>query len=201
MRGRRLRGGSALRLAAPILACMGAACATPALSWRDVRGGEPDAASLDEVPVCGHEIALRVAPAAAADEGGGAPWVEGELLAATPETVFVARQGRTDAVPVAAIRTVKVRVLDDRSGGLLAWTLVGTLPALWVFYVWVPMGLTLAASDDARGWAEGPPDPALLSQYARFPQGLPPGWLPAVAVELCPHSARAARLSSLLQPP
>jgi len=151
-----------LRRTALILACLGAGCATPALSSRDARRGEPDTASLGEVPVCGHDAKFQLAGGAVDAAARGASWVEGEILAATPETVFIARQGRMDAFPVPAIRTVKVRVLESRSGGLVAWTLVGTLPALLVFYVWVPMGITLAASDEAEGWAAGVPDAALL---------------------------------------
>ncbi len=185
-----------MRRVALLVACLtvSAGCATPALTGRDARVGGLDVAALDEVPVCGHEVALELAgggPAVEGETAGGPSAVEGELLAASPKALTVATRNGLETVPGASIVAIRVRILDSRSGGLMVWTVVGSISTLspllpLTLPVWLAVGIPTAASPEAHGWAAGPRDAALLSQYARFPQGLPPGWPPdPAAVRPC----------------
>jgi hypothetical protein len=114
---------------------------------------------------------------------GAASFRAGELLAVSPDSVWVlTEQG---AVGVAAADAGRATVIgwDPETYLLTAWTLIGTVSTLsngafllFTAPAWlIGGGLTTAAQSkrpvlrtDRNAWLE-------LRLYARFPQGLPPG--------------------------
>ena len=167
-----------MRWSLVIVAALAGGCASVPLSRRDQGLGKVDTASLDEVPICGHEVAVEVT-----GEGGGPRTIEGELLAATQEGLALATERGVEAVPAGSVRSVEVRVLPSHSGAMAAWTVAGTLSSIshGVLLVvsapvWLIAGIGSAAGAEGRGVETSAFDAGLLSQYARFPQGMPPGW-------------------------
>ncbi|HET6922266.1 MAG TPA: hypothetical protein VFI16_03865, partial [Anaeromyxobacteraceae bacterium] len=176
-----------MRWSLAILAALAGGCASVPLSRRDLGPGKVDTASLDEVPICGHEVAVELA-----GEGDAKRTIEGELLAATQEGLALATDRGVEAVPAGSVRNVEVRVLPSRSGALAVWTVAGTLSAVSHGYflvftapAWLIHGIGSAASAEARGMETSAFDAGLLSQYARFPQGMPPGWPSRGGVASC----------------
>jgi hypothetical protein len=126
-----------------------------------------------------------------------APRATGELLAVRQDSLWLLAPDQMLAVPMAQVRQVEVRRPGLNAGGVLIWTLVGglltggaltaacssvedascggVLPA--VLLSWgIVGGITAAAT--GSGTRRLPAQPPALAPYARFPQGLPPGFRP-----------------------
>lgn len=117
--------------------------------------------------------------------GSRAAYAEGELIAVGPDTVFLLPAEGLIAIPMGAIRRATLTAYDAQSGGLAAWTLLGTVSTLSHGVglivsapVWILTGSIATASasraprrqyrSEAEAWQE-------FRKFARFPQGLPPG--------------------------
>lgn len=109
--------------------------------------------------------------------------VEGELIAAEPDTLFLLTDDGLEAVPLGTVRRAKVTpwLIDKRTLG--GWMAVGTLSTISHGYYLVlsaPVWLIIGGVVTARGTADGQidaayPNPTALRIHARFPQGLLPG--------------------------
>jgi hypothetical protein len=121
---------------------------------------------------------------AAVRSGGAASAnvVQGELIAATSDSLFVL--SLRDSLHVVARPTVnelKLTGYDSNWGYLSIWTFLGTLStASHGFFlilsapVWIIGGSVATASQSRRPIYTNPPLD-VLQQFARFPQGMPPG--------------------------
>jgi hypothetical protein len=127
------------------------------------------------------------------------PRLGGELLAVQPDSMWIMVKGAGRAIPLAGLRTVQVRRRGLDAGAILTWTAVGgavtgavlaaacasvasegdiSCNSIFVstLVVWGVFGggVALLAGSPHR---QLPPEPAVLAPYARFPQGLPRGFL------------------------
>lgn len=106
--------------------------------------------------------------------------VSGELIAVSPDSVYIARD-RMVAVARSSIERAKIVAYDASVGGLVVFTVIGTLATIshgWALVfsapVWIIAGSIAAgvrSHDPIRSY------PALtidaFAPYARFPNGLP----------------------------
>jgi hypothetical protein len=106
--------------------------------------------------------------------------IEGELLAATRDTIHVLAGGRWIAVPVSQVKQATLTGFNIRIQSLETWGLLGTLStgSHGVFLIlsaptWI-IASTAAASTASRAPRVQGTSPAELNVLARFPQGLPP---------------------------
>lgn len=109
----------------------------------------------------------------------------GELIAVHEDSIFVLTQsGRLAGFAHGEIERARIAYYDAQWGGLVAWTLVGSLAtisngyfALITFPLWLLVG-SISAADESRAplesvsqeseWVE-------MRTFARFPQGMPQG--------------------------
>jgi hypothetical protein len=109
--------------------------------------------------------------------------VEGELIAAEADTVFVLTPEALEAVPFERIRHVRLTPWRIDQSGLGAWMVLGALStlshgALLAFSapVWFLGGGAAVAHGSGAGQIRtDDPSPLVLRRFARFPQGLLPG--------------------------
>ena len=148
---------------------------------RGVRAGDRmrDPPPLAEVPVHGHRVTVE---ARLRD-------VTGELLAVDARSVWVLEGedelARPVAVPIEDVRSVGIEVLDSGVAMAATWSAIGTVSTLshgilLVFSapVWAASGIGSSVYEGNANDIEVPRDRLdVLSQYARFPQGMPPGVL------------------------
>jgi len=130
---------------------------------------------------------LPTAPEAARDGYGG--WIrirnlndsqiEGELLAATPDTLHVLSFGGWVAMPVNQMRVATLTAFKVPLGPIVTWGALGGLSTLshgFVLILTAPAWIltsSLAGADASRAPRVQTVDPAKLVPFARFPQGLP----------------------------
>jgi hypothetical protein len=109
----------------------------------------------------------------------------GEFIALQESTVYLLRSdGQIVLCPLKNIDHAHLEIHSENHGEFAAWTLIGTISTLTHGFglmltapVWILSGSIAAASVSHIGkFDEGNPDPVWwkeMSQYARFPQGLP----------------------------
>ncbi len=149
-------------------------CGHDQLATRDVHHGPLALASVEDVPVCGHDAEVE-------RRRGGA--VAGELVSVTPDTITLIGEQGLEAVPVADATRVLVKVRPGRGGAILGTTVAGALSTatngaflVLTFPLWIITGSTVAAIDGSRTSPASEPTDSALASYARFPQGPPQGW-------------------------
>lgn len=150
-----------------------AAC-TPTLPMdRSVQVGEKTSVPIEDVPVKGFEVALEMRDRT----------VKGELLAVDKCGVYVLENGAVTGVPSPSVTRATVAVYSSKAGLYGLWMGVGALSTashgfLLVFTlpVWVGAGIPTTVSTAGANDSTQPSANAPLFQYARFPQGLPPGF-------------------------
>jgi hypothetical protein len=173
-----------------------AACGPGHGYGRHVSRGDPVAARLDEVPVCGFTVRVELGP-----PYPGA--ISGELLAATDGELDVLTDRELARVPRAQVERVVVNVLPQIRYLLAGGTVLGALstPTHGVYLMvslplWLILGFTdasVAADREAIAFRGGAPE---LREYARFPQGLPSGWPRSDAVPRCTRPPPDAKPSA-----
>jgi hypothetical protein len=154
------------------------ACSTTRALDRSASYGEPTRVRVEDVPVKGFSVHVVTRKG---DD------VEGELLASDEGTVcvlesVVAAPDRTVCVAWSNIEEVRVALLPGERGIFAGWTAFGTLSTIshggfliLSAPIWLLTGISASFGSDpaitatARG-------PTKLNEFARFPQGLPPGW-------------------------
>jgi len=120
--------------------------------------------------------------------------VQGELLAATTDSLFVLPlDGPFHAVARPTVTELQLTAYDANWGYLGVWTALGTLSTLshGLFLplsapVWIIGGSVATSSQSRRPVFTNPPLET-LRRFARFPQGLPPN---LARDQLRPKSAR-----------
>ena len=105
--------------------------------------------------------------------------IEGELIAAHADTVFVMANSSLRAVPADAIRKVTLTRYDSKYGEMVAWSTLGTLATvshgvilILSMPTWIIVGTSASASASKAPRVESK-KPVELRSYARFPQGIP----------------------------
>jgi len=108
-------------------------------------------------------------------------FAEGELIAVTPETLFVLSLDSLASVPISAVTLATLTAYDAQHGVLRTWTLLGSLATvshgvllILTLPVWITTGALSTASASKAPRIQSL-DPAALRPFARFPQGIPPG--------------------------
>lgn len=175
MSAARVRAASVAAAVLSYAASGAVGCAGMASLDRGEMDGTPDTTQrVEDVPVRGYRASVEL-------ESGES--VDGELLAVDEDDVWI------EPVEGAALRRVARRdvalvtvyVRGEASGGLAAWTVLGTLStlshgrfAVFSAPVWLAAGVPSAAleSSGARADVSGHGLDALF-QFARYPQGLP----------------------------
>jgi hypothetical protein len=106
--------------------------------------------------------------------------VEGELIAATPDSVHVLTRDSIVALATGSLSSGTLTTFDMQLRTLRVWTLVGAVAAVSHGFVlvlsapaWIIAGSTATAVASRAPRVEST-SPALLRAYARFPQGIPP---------------------------
>jgi hypothetical protein len=138
-------------------------------------------------PLLGSQVRLELY------DGSG---MSGELLAVQQDSVWLLVRGEMRVIPLGGLERVQVRRPGIDATDILLWTVVGgaaTGGALTaacssvsegcgpVFVVtlvlwWLVGGIAAENTQSPDRWLR--PDSAALAPYARFPQGLPPGFVP-----------------------
>lgn len=132
---------------------------------------------INEVPVRGYEVSIEALNAARGYS------VSGELLAVDRSDLWVLEStNEVRAVPRREILEVTVEVYSQSTGGLLAWSIIGTASTIshGVFLlfsapVWLVTGLSATANAEATDdlTVQSARELDQLTQFSRFPQGLP----------------------------
>ena len=161
---------------APWLLCALIGTGCPGLQVRTQSEGAAVTRTVEEVPVYGFET--RVVSV------GPVPTVSGELLAVDPVHLWILSEEKVVGVHRAGVEETLVTL--ERPGGLGAgiWTAVGTAStvshgflAIFTAPLWLVAGIPTAAQMGADNTASFKGTGyETLWQFARFPQGLPPGW-------------------------
>lgn len=106
--------------------------------------------------------------------------VEGELIAVTPESLYVLTADSLIPLAMGAITSAALTTYDAQLRTLEMWTLLGSASTLshgvglvLTLPLWVIAGSSVTASASKSPRVRSL-DPADLRPYARFPQGLPP---------------------------
>lgn len=165
-------------------------------------------ATVADVPVCGHDAAVELLEEAGAGEvSPPARVVEGELLAATPEALAILEGNEVRVIRASAARRVLVRVAPGSGGRIAGLTVAGSLSTIsnggflvFTLPLWVLTGVASGARAAADVSAAPPGHPGLPA-WARFPQGLPPGWPgPGIVPERCRPSPTEQRMKPEIDP-
>lgn len=119
------------------------------------------------------------------DSGTTKDEIEGELLAAEPDTVYLLSDEAVVAFPCESIRHARVAWFASGAGNLAAWTLLGSLSTLSNGYfagltmpLWVLTGSLATSAQSQAPLVDYRPDQGVTTDfraYSRFPQGLPDG--------------------------
>ena len=110
----------------------------------------------------------------------------GELIAVHSDSVFVLGDSGCVALRLADVKRGRFEAYQPSTGGLSAWTLLGTLStashgvgAVISAPVWILVGSLATGSASRSGTRQVPTEPhaswSQLADYSRFPEGLPPG--------------------------
>ena len=107
--------------------------------------------------------------------------VEGELIAVTPDSLYVLTPDSLLSLPMGEITSATLTTYDARLGRLATWTALGAISTIshgvglvLTFPLWTIAGSTLTASASKAPRVQSA-DATSLQPYARFPQGLPLG--------------------------
>jgi hypothetical protein len=119
--------------------------------------------------------------------GGVQIVTEGELIAVGPDSVWLLRDSGPLAIPTPAIGRIQVTGFDSAPGTVGAATALGVLATVsngWLLVLTAPAWLitgAVASETQARQSRvlATPQDIDRITLFARFPQGLPPGFDPA----------------------
>ena len=164
-----------LALVGPLAGCAGHYGTT---NRADAFTGNPDhEVRVEDVPVRGFEIEIGTYQSRD---------VSGELIAVDARDVFVLEGTRLTIVPRSSVRVVAIELYPSGSGGAALWTVGGTLSTvshgfflLLTAPIWIATGtgqaISAARSNDR---VMGPGGLDRLRSFARFPQGIPPGFRP-----------------------
>ena len=115
-------------------------------------------------------------------ERNSGPAVQGELLAASDDSVVILTESGVHPVPREAIRYAEAGVFDARINGLMTWLVVGTLSTIsnGLFLIFTaPMwriggGFSVARVSRQPIYKWNDKDPlSSLAKFARFPGGIP----------------------------
>ena len=109
--------------------------------------------------------------------------VQGELIALSPDRVFVLTDAGLLEIPKTTISQAKLTAYDSGAVALSVWTFLGTLSTIshGVFLiisapVWVIGGSSITAVQSHKPVISYPENSwEAFQRYARFPQGLPQG--------------------------
>lgn len=109
----------------------------------------------------------------------------GELIAVGEDSVYVLDESGLSAVPVAAVLKATFTAYDARARALGYWTLAGTVSTLSHGVgllvsapLWLATGISATSAQSRQGRVSGTERSswAEMRPFARFPQGLPPGF-------------------------
>lgn len=113
--------------------------------------------------------------------GAAVATVEGELIAASTDSLHVLTADSLATVATSAVTSATLTTYDARLNTLNAWSVLGAVSTashgvglLLSLPMWIIVGTTATASASKAPRVQSA-DAALLRPYARFPQGLPPG--------------------------
>lgn len=175
-------------------------CTTHGGLQRDAAyGNDKTTVELTEVPVKGFYVTV--------EHGDGNK--KGELLAVDACFVVVQTENGSVGIPSKDVESVKVQLYPTTAAtGVVVLTILGTLSTLSHGYyiafsapVWIGTGLgasfSLGRADDFKIDHPSP----LLYQFARFPQGLPPGWPVGQLMSGAPPECTEAATGPAQQPP
>jgi hypothetical protein len=105
--------------------------------------------------------------------------IEGELIAAATDSVYVLGPDTLVVLPTAAVSKGTLTAYDVGLDKLVMWTILGTLSTASHGYflvltgpLWILAGTASAASASKDPRVQST-DPPLIQKFARFPQGLP----------------------------
>lgn len=111
--------------------------------------------------------------------------VAGELIAVDRDTIFVLSSIGLQGLPLDSVGSARVAWFDAGYGNLILWTAVGALSTAShglisgiTFPLWVIGGTLATAAQSRSPIVDHDPDKGSaqrLSQYARYPQGMPEG--------------------------
>jgi hypothetical protein len=170
-----------VRRAAALVAALAAAtaCTHGSTVVRGASRGSPAIATADEVPVCGFAVEVTVRHGVGVEPSRA---VEGELVAATGEELWVLGDGGLVRIP-AADATVRLSILPSSAPALGLLTALGSISTLsHGFYlvfslpIWLGAGIASTSRASSRSFAVADGADPELAAWARFPQGRPPGW-------------------------
>ena len=118
---------------------------------------------------------------------------DGELLAVDPRDIYLERDAHVTIVNPACVNKVTIAAFETESGGVQAIGTLGTLSGFthgfFLFFSMPIWAITTASSSykqSAKGYLEfkreghAPLDTQPARKWARFPQGMPPGYLESV---------------------
>lgn len=168
---------SAAALALALCSGCGAAASGRYLNRANGVGGSLTTADVASVPVRGAQVFV--------DCRDGST-TQGELLAANSQGVIVLEPTDTIAdVSADRIDNVEVVLYSSGSGLTAVWTVFGTLSTLSHGYllflsapIWILTGTIASAGSRSESKLDVPVNwLSSLYQFARFPQGLPPGFV------------------------
>ncbi len=142
---------------------------------RSVSHGARTHVALDDVPVKGFPVDVDLY------DGDG---VRGELLAADDAGLSVLTKTGTRRIAKSNVRKVSVEIYGSHAWEIVGWTVVGAVSTLSHGFLlivtaptWLVVGLTTAAGNAISNDLSVDARHAMyLWQFARFPEGLPPGW-------------------------
>jgi sRNA-binding regulator protein Hfq len=163
-----------------LFAFLAAACGHTASLDRAKVGGSTDTdVTVGEVPVRGADTRVYLT------NGDN---LDGELLAVGNHAIALRREGEDLIIAATDIEKIRVTAYSNAAltGALITWTAVGTTATLshGVFLIfsapiWAVTGTgtsVAAAEDSDQSAIVYGGEQAQLWQFARFPQGLPPGY-------------------------
>lgn len=138
--------------------------------------GSPTAVDVEDVPVRGADVDVKII------QGSN---ISGELLAADATSVTILDgAGRVERADARNVDEVVVELYASGGGGTALWTVVGSLSTvshgfflIFTLPIWVITGAATSGVASAQSRLHVPRNEIpLLYQFARFPQGLPPGF-------------------------
>jgi hypothetical protein len=122
----------------------------------------------------------------------GGELVTGELLAVDDGTLYVARDTELHVLPLRTVARARISLYEARTGRVVVHTTLGTLSTLSHGFVlvlsapiWIVSGALIARGQSRTshvhytprtGWRTADRPTWGIARYARFPQGLPPGY-------------------------
>jgi hypothetical protein len=163
-----------------VLASLATGCAHYSMdrgNWQ----GAPATATLDEVPVKGFSVSVSAR--------NGHPDVHGELIAVNSDMVYVEdEEGLLSSLEMNDVDSITVEMYSGETGMYVLWT-VGTLSTLshgayllFTAPTWIATGISSGVAAGRMASIRANRDRAWgLWQFARFPAGLPKGFVDASA--------------------